>query len=108
MRWRLVALAITVGACSEPTEGTTYVWDPYPGPPAPPAYPNMRPKLALPDGPFALVPSGGVDAIALVDLTQGATLASAPVGRDPVNLDGPHQIVADRSRGLGFVILSYP
>lgn len=81
------------------------VWDAYVGP-AP--YPNRRPKLTLPEGDFVLVPNSGADSVALTDLAKGALVASVPIGRDPVGIDGPHQIVADRARGVAYAVLSYP
>ena len=85
--------------------GVEHVFAPYAGPAA---YPDLRPKLALPDGDFALVPSSGSDTLTLIDLGAGKTLGGAPIGRDPVALDGPHQVVVDRPRGLAFAVLSYP
>jgi DNA-binding beta-propeller fold protein YncE len=35
-------------------------------------------------------------------------LASVPVGRDPVDIDGPRHVVLDPGNGLAYVALSYP
>jgi DNA-binding beta-propeller fold protein YncE len=35
-------------------------------------------------------------------------IGTAPVGRDPVDVDGPHHLAADRQRGFVYVALSYP
>ena len=92
-------------SCSRESGGVQQIFDPYAGP-AP--YPSLRPELALPDGDFALVPSSGSDTLTLIDLAAGRAVGSAPLGRDPVAVDGPHQVVADRARGLAFTVLSYP
>lgn len=106
MRSLSAALVIAACAsCSGDDRRVEHVFDPYAGP-AP--YPDLRPKVALPDGDFALVPSSGSDTLTLIDLAAGKTLGAAPVGRDPVALDGPHQVVVDRSRGVAFAVLSYP
>lgn len=101
----LVFVAVTCASCSDDDGGAQHVYDAYAGPPP---YPNLRPKVALPDGEFALVPSSASDMLAVLDLASGKTVGSAPLGRDPVAVDGPHQIVADRARGLAFAVLSYP
>lgn len=94
-----------LASCAGDEPARARVFDPYVGP-AP--YPATRPKLALPDGDFAFVPSSGSDALALVDLASGRRVGAAPIGRDPVVLDGPHQLVGDRARGVGYAVLSYP
>jgi DNA-binding beta-propeller fold protein YncE len=101
--WLVSALALVACASDEPA--APRVFDPYVGPTP---YPNVRPKLVLPDGDFALVPSSGSDTLALIDLAKGTALGAAPLGRDPVAVDGPHQLVVDRARGLGYAVLSYP
>jgi DNA-binding beta-propeller fold protein YncE len=95
----------SLAACATDEPRVEHVFDPYVGP-AP--YPNVRPKLALPDGDFAFVPSSGTDRIALLDLTRSNVVGSAPIGRDPVTIDGPHQVVVDRARNVGYTVLSYP
>jgi DNA-binding beta-propeller fold protein YncE len=98
-------VACASASCSHDDRAVEHVYDPYAGPPA---YPNQRPKLALPDGDFALVPSSASDTLSLIDLGSGKAVGAAPVGRDPVAIDGPHQVVADRARGVAFAVLSYP
>ncbi|MDB4933291.1 MAG: hypothetical protein JWP87_263 [Labilithrix sp.] len=102
----LLASTLALAACAgdQPAAGAR-VYDPYAGPPP---YPNERPKLTAPDGYFALVPSSGSDTLALIDLATGIAVGSAPLGRDPVAIDGPHQVVADRARGVAYAVLSYP
>jgi DNA-binding beta-propeller fold protein YncE len=101
----VVAALASCASCTRDEGGVQHVFDPYAGP-AP--YPDLRPKLTLPDGDFALVPSSGSDTVTLIDLARGKVVGSAPLGRDPVAIDGPHQVVADRARGVAFAVLSYP
>lgn len=103
----LLAALLTCGlaSCASDEETAPRTYDLYQGP-AP--YPSTRTKLALPDGDFALVPSSASDTLTLVDLTRGASIGAAPIGRDPVTVDGPHQVVADRARGVAYAVLSYP
>ena len=106
MRLPLAALLLTsLASCASDDAAAPRVFEPYAGP-AP--YPSTRPKLALPDGDFALVPSSASDTLTLVDLGSGKPIGAAPIGRDPVAVDGPHQVVADRARGVAYAVLSYP
>ncbi len=99
----LVPLALAC-ACTGSEPRVEPTWEPYDGI----AYPSTRPRIELPAGDFALVPASGSDVLGVVDLGAGREIASSPVGRSPVVLDGPHQVVADRARGVAYVILSYP
>lgn len=105
MTRRALALLLLACACGGGDEAAPPPsWDRYDGV----AYPSTRPKIPLPAGDFAIVPSSGSDVLAVVDLDAGQVVASSPVGRSPVVLDGPHQVVADRARGLAYVLLAYP
>lgn len=73
-----------------------------------PVFPNLRPKLALPDGPVGLTSDNGSDTVTVLDLTTLTVIASAPIGRHPVDNDGPHHIAVDRARGFAYVALAYP
>lgn len=48
------------------------------------------------------------DTISIVDLDEFAVLAEVPVGRDPVDLDGPHHLALDVERAVLYVALAYP
>jgi DNA-binding beta-propeller fold protein YncE len=98
----IVACALV--ACSRGEARVEHVYDPYDGA----AYPEMRPEVELPAGDFALVPSSGSDAVSVVDLGAGRVTSTTPVGRSPVVLDGPHQVVADLSRRVAYVVHAYP
>jgi DNA-binding beta-propeller fold protein YncE len=54
------------------------------------------------------VPSSGTDRIAAIDLGAGRAIATAPVGRNAVVLDGPHQVVVERARRIAWVVHAYP
>lgn len=48
------------------------------------------------------------DSVSIVDLDAFTVLGEAPVGRDPVDIDGPRHIALDERAGLAYVALSYP
>ncbi len=89
-------------ACSTPEPQVEY--EPYSGPAA---YPDRRPKLPSPKGSFAYVSDNGSDTVSVLDLPSNEVVARVPVGRDPLDLDGPHHLAVD---ALGFVYLAlqYP
>jgi DNA-binding beta-propeller fold protein YncE len=102
------ALVAVVALASAACNGEAHVvrtYDAYDGS-AP--YPNTRPAVALPAGDFALVPSSGADRLTVVDLGARRVLAQVPIGRNPVVLDGPHQIVADMKKRVAYVVYAYP
>jgi DNA-binding beta-propeller fold protein YncE len=72
------------------------------------AFPNRRESFTLPSGDLGLVANNGSDQLTLLDLEARAVLGSAPAGRDPVDLDGPHHVALDRARGVVFTALAYP
>lgn len=101
-----VATSILVlGSCSTSGPETTLVYDAYEGGPV---YPNQRPKLTLPEGDVGLTSDNGSDTVTVIDLGAQSIVGSAPVGRSPVDNDGPHHIAADRAAGFAYVALSYP
>jgi DNA-binding beta-propeller fold protein YncE len=55
-----------------------------------------------------LVPNRGDDTVSVLDLTSGAVVGSSPVGRDPIGFDGPRSAILDATRGVAYVVLSYP
>jgi hypothetical protein len=107
MKSRIAKLALLALAahCTRPDDRITNVYAPYTGPPA---YPNLRPKIALPAGDFGMVANSGSDSVTALDLGAARALASAPVGRDPVSNDGPHEVVGDRGGGFVYAVLAYP
>jgi YVTN family beta-propeller protein len=73
-----------------------------------PPFPSQR--AAFPVGSRALgyVTNGASDTLSVVDLEAMTTLASVPIGLDPIDPDGPSDLVVDRGAGLLYVALSYP
>jgi YVTN family beta-propeller protein len=97
--WAALVSVLTL-ACSDPAE-----IEPYAGPPA---YPNQRATFAAEGRRLAYVSNSLSDTIGVLDLDAFAVVAEVPVGRDPVDTDGPHHLAIDRERGLLYVALSYP
>jgi DNA-binding beta-propeller fold protein YncE len=98
-RWAALVSALAL-ACHDPAE-----IEPYSGPPA---YPNQRVAFAAEGRRLAYVSNSLSDTIGVLDLDAFVVLADVPVGRDPVDIDGPHHLAIDRERGLLYVALSYP
>jgi YVTN family beta-propeller protein len=46
--------------------------------------------------------------VSVLDLDAMTLLASVPVGRGPVDIDGPRHVALDAANGLAYVALSYP
>ncbi len=44
----------------------------------------------------------------MLDLDAMTLLGTVPVGRDPVDIDGPRHVVLDEANELAYVVLSYP
>jgi DNA-binding beta-propeller fold protein YncE len=102
-----VAVAALTAACTttETEERQTVVYEPYEGPEA---YANRRPQCPMPEGDLGVTSDSGSDTITLIDLEEGSILCQAPVGRDPVDIDGPHHVGLSRELGFAVVALSYP
>lgn len=101
----LVGLALAGLGCGDTETKTEVVYTPYDGPPA---YPNQRPAYPMPDGDLGVTSDNGSDTLTLIDLTTGELLGSVPVGRDPVDNDGPHHVGMNRALGVAVVALAYP
>jgi YVTN family beta-propeller protein len=89
--------------CSSPEAQVQYA--PYQGPPA---FPDRRAPLELPVGALAFVSNSGDDTVSVIDLASDSVIATRSVGRNPIDLDGPHHLAVDRARGVLFTALSYP
>jgi YVTN family beta-propeller protein len=99
----LVAVLALACACETPIEDRV-VYEPYEGE----AYPDRYEPLRWPDGPAVLVTDSLSDTVSVVDLASGERTDVRPVGRNPVDLDGPHHLAIDPMRGEAFIALSYP
>ena len=99
---RFPILAATLAlACS----GESAKIEPYTGDPA---YPNLRSQHDTSGRSVGYVANRMSDSVSLVDLDGMRRLADFPVGRDPVDVDGPRHVAIDRERGIAYVALSYP
>ena len=72
------------------------------------AYPNRRPTLQSPGHALGYVANRLSDSVSVLDLDAGQLIGAAPVGRDPVDTDGPWHVVVEPAAGLAFMAYSYP
>ena len=87
--------------CSEAP--TTYEVEPYEGD----AFPNPPPAIDYPAR-AAFVTNSLGDTVDVVDLESMTVTDRRPVGRNPVDVDGPHHITIDETGGYAYLALSYP
>src|SRR4051812_38341383 len=72
------------------------------------AYPNRRPSFE-PDGRvLGYVANRQSDTVSVLDLDAVTELGAVPVGRDPVDVDGPRHVLVDGEAGALYLVLSYP
>jgi len=72
------------------------------------AFPNRRTTFEPAGRRLGYVANRNSDTVSVLDLDAMTLLASVPVGRGPVDIDGPRTVVLDSANGLGYVALSYP
>jgi len=72
------------------------------------AYPKRGPTFEAAGRRLGYVANRNSDTVSVLDLDAMALLGSVPVGRGPVDIDGPRHVVIDAENGLGYVALSYP
>lgn len=72
------------------------------------AFPERRVAIERDGRRLAYVPNRRSDTISVLDLNEMEVVATVPVGRDPVDIDGPRHLVLDPDGELGYVVLSYP
>lgn len=100
---RLVLLAsLCLTACADPV--VTHSYSGYTGD----AFPNQRKTLSLPFGEIGFTSDTGSDTLTVLALPAGTVLAQRPIGREPVDQDGPHHLAVDLQAGAVYVALSYP
>jgi len=104
-RWVVTAFAALTVACTGAEGEPTIVYDPYEGEPA---FPSRREAYTMPSGDLGLTSDNGSDTVTLIDLGAGEVMGIEPIGRDPVDNDGPHHITANRAEGFAYVALAYP
>jgi DNA-binding beta-propeller fold protein YncE len=104
-RLAISALAAAMSAsCADPDPIIEHRYGPYEGQ----AYPDRRPRIAVPPGGMGVVSDSRSDTLSLLDLTTGERFGVYPVGRDPVTIDGPHHLAIDVPGRAVYLALSYP
>jgi DNA-binding beta-propeller fold protein YncE len=73
-----------------------------------PPFPSHRAVFPVATRALAYVTNGADDTVSVVDLDAVVTLASVPVGLDPIDPDGPADLAVDQAAGILYVALSYP
>lgn len=94
--------ASTFVACSDPDPKVVY--EPYEGE----AFPERVAPIVWPEGGAGIVTDSLSDTLSLIDLSTGKLFDRRPVGRNPVDIDGPHHVAISLERGEAFIALSYP
>ena len=72
------------------------------------AFPNRRPSFEAAGRRLGYVANRNSDTVSVLDLDAMTLLGSVPIGRGPVDIDGPRHVVLDPAQGLAYVALSYP
>lgn len=97
-----VAWSYLAAGCAEtPSE---QVYDAYQGD----AYPETREPVDYPSAGAVVVANTVSDQLSLVDRAAGTVFATAPIGRDPVSIDGPTSLVVDQAAGVIYTVYTYP
>lgn len=73
-----------------------------------PAFPSQRRAFLPSVHALGYVANRFSDTISVIDLEDFRELAAVPVGRDPVDIDGPVRVTLSKQRGRAYVLLSYP
>lgn len=100
---RAAVLAVMPCAC-QPESETVFQYEDYEGD----AFPDRVPSIPYPDRAVGLVTNSLSDTVSVVDVATGSIIAERPVGRNPVDIDGPHHIVVDSAGKFAYIALSYP
>ncbi len=74
----------------------------------PDAYPNRREKFESSGHVLGYVANRESDTVSVLDLDALTELGEVPVGRDPVDIDGPRHVQLDADAKTAYVVLSYP
>jgi len=72
------------------------------------AFPYRRPTFEPAGRRLGYVANRNSDTVSVLDLDAMTLLGSVPVGRGPVDIDGPRHVVLDSANGLAYLALSYP
>jgi YVTN family beta-propeller protein len=74
----------------------------------PAAYPNRRQQFESAGHVLGYVANRQSDSVSILDLDAFTELGEVPVGRDPVDVDGPRHVLLDPDTKTAYVVLSYP
>jgi YVTN family beta-propeller protein len=72
------------------------------------AFPHRRGTFEAAGRRLGYVANRNSDTVSVLDLDAMTLLGSVPVGRGPVDIDGPRHVALDQASGLAYVALSYP
>jgi len=98
-KWLFVVSALTAFGCSGSATDADDSGN---------SFPSRRPSFESAGRRLGYVANRNSDTVSVLDLDRMTLLASVPVGRDPVDIDGPRHLVLDADHGLGYLALSYP
>jgi len=89
----LTACAVAQGEPSEPPDS---------------AFPDRRPSYPTSAQALGFVANQLDDSVSVVDLDSMAVLGTTPIGRDPVEIDGPRHLTWNPQDQAFYTVLSYP
>jgi DNA-binding beta-propeller fold protein YncE len=92
----ILVVALSLAGCSPDGGGGT------------PAFPDRRSQFPPNGRTLGYVANQMSDTVSVLDLDGMIELGQGPVGRSPVDVDGPRHIQIDTAAGVGYVVLSYP
>ncbi len=95
---RIIGLALILGGCSDPVEVSS----------SDEAFPDRRATFENDGRVLGYVSNRLSDSVSVLDLDGMTELGRVPVGRSPVDVDGPTHFAVDPERGYVYVALSYP
>ena len=72
------------------------------------AYPNRRTHFASAGRTLGYVANRESDSVSVLDLDSFQELGQVPIGRDPVDIDGPRHVVVSAEAQELYLVLSYP
>src|SRR3954464_123934 len=106
MGLRVPAVGLVALSCSAVVSGCASHDEPAD---AGPAFPDRRGTFVGAAGhALGYVANQYSDTVSVLDLPSMTTLGEAPVGINPVEIDGPRRLALDGARGVAYVVLTYP
>lgn len=74
----------------------------------PAAFPDLRQRFSDGTAPLGYIANTRDDTVSVVDLDGMALVGTAPIGRDPVTIDGPRRLSMGAGHQIVHAVLSYP